>query len=163
MTEQELIDKILYADYKSYEKGAYRRGYQFKISFTRFKQLVFRKCSYCRIDSSRKLSKGNLILEVNGVDRINNKEGYIVENVDACCSICNFLKLDREAFDFEAELRNLTYKDLELDNYIKNLKRYLFFKTVTYNHYVKWGKGVIQRYGFSKKTKPNPNWNSLLS
>lgn len=36
----------------------------------------------------------------NGIDRINNKEGYTLDNCRSCCADCNFMKKDMDHDDF---------------------------------------------------------------
>jgi len=46
-------------------------------------------CSYC----------GGSI-ETIGIDRINSTLGYVLDNVTACCSICNTMKFTLNVDDF---------------------------------------------------------------
>lgn len=44
------------------------------------------------------------IINLNGIDRVNSKEGYTEENSVPCCSTCNKAKLDMSFEDFRAWL-----------------------------------------------------------
>lgn len=65
----------------TYRKSAAVRGIPFLLSFDEFKQFWNLPCFYC----------GNLIDGI-GLDRRESSLGYILENIDSCCSRCNYAK-----------------------------------------------------------------------
>lgn len=67
--------------YRIYRTGARTRKIDFNLSFDYFLTFWNKPCHYCG-------SKINGI----GLDRINNKKGYIVNNVVPCCIVCNKMK-----------------------------------------------------------------------
>lgn len=88
-------------EYLSYKLGAKKRNHQFKLSKDEFKFLVFQNCYYCNnIPSRQSKIQTNRIVSLNGIDRINNKLGYVIENVVPCCKNCNLAKqqLSNEEF-----------------------------------------------------------------
>jgi hypothetical protein len=40
----------------------------------------------------------------NGIDRYDNKKGYILENIRPCCGECNYMKID---YDFNDVIEKL--------------------------------------------------------
>lgn len=89
--------------YRKYINGAKRRGYDFDLSKDEFKELTSDNCYYC---GSVPLSgnygyvyrNGDYIY--NGIDRVNNEEGYVLNNCVSCCTVCNKMKhmLTKEYF-----------------------------------------------------------------
>jgi hypothetical protein len=73
------------AIFLSYRNHAKRRNLQWSLSFPFFDGLIRMRCSYC----------GDPPIRFNGVDRINNDVGYLVENSIPCCKICNRMKSDQ--------------------------------------------------------------------
>ena len=65
------------------QKNAYSRALLFTISETDFERLVIQPCYYCGFQSSSRL---------NGIDRIDNNKGYILQNCITCCKMCNLFK-----------------------------------------------------------------------
>jgi len=55
-------------------------------------QMLQQKCYYCNGITKTK--------NHNGIDRINNRQGYVVDNIKPCCNICNIMKgcLDLSVF-----------------------------------------------------------------
>ena len=41
------------------------------------------------------------VIFTNGIDRVNNKLGYLLGNVVACCNACNVSKMERTESEFE--------------------------------------------------------------
>lgn len=84
--------------YKNYSWGAKQRGYEWSISKELFRQLTSNVCIYCgEIPSTIKIHKrsdGSFSIPYmyNGLDRVNNAEGYTINNVVPCCSMCNYMK-----------------------------------------------------------------------
>lgn len=73
------IDKYL----ASYIQGARNRNIAFELSKEQFESLVSMACYYCAYHNEN---------EVIGIDRLNSKKHYTLDNCVACCKICNFMK-----------------------------------------------------------------------
>jgi len=76
----------------SYKGNALKRGYEFNLTFDEFKKLVLSNCYYCGIEPSNLYFRNYYDAPYNGIDRINNKVGYLLSNVVPCCKICNIAK-----------------------------------------------------------------------
>jgi len=70
--------------YNAYKKRAVARKITFEISEEEFNSIVSNECYMC--------GKSNTITHNNGIDRYNNKEGYIINNCKPCCGGCNYIK-----------------------------------------------------------------------
>jgi len=84
--------------YTNYKKGAELRNLQFNLSFEEAKYFFDGNCFYCGCKPAQ-IWKGNKRKFVdtsgfmyNGIDRINNNIGYVMENCVSCCGRCNFSK-----------------------------------------------------------------------
>ena len=75
--------------------NAKSRNLEFSIKFEEFILFDGQPCSYC----------GNKMMSI-GLDRVDNKKGYTIENVVPCCGLCNWMK-----------------KDLSGDKFIKHCKK----------------------------------------
>jgi len=80
--------------YSGYRHNARKRGFDFLITKEQFYDISQRNCYYCGAPPSNlanpKNCNGSFIY--NGIDRIDNSEGYIVENCVPCCGMCNKAK-----------------------------------------------------------------------
>ncbi len=85
------IIKILHTNYRV---GSKRRGLTFDLSLDHFSELIFKNCEYCGIEPSLIRQHPTFAGEIvyNGVDRVDNKKGYVVDNCVPCCKICNLGK-----------------------------------------------------------------------
>jgi len=81
--------------YSDYEVSARKRGLLFDLEFEAFSELVSKPCEYCDALSE---------CEVNGIDRVNNDFGYVLENVVPCCSTCNKMKCDYTLEEFKQHI-----------------------------------------------------------
>jgi hypothetical protein len=83
--------------FNSYKLNSKSNNREFKLTKSEFKDLTTKNCYYCDcIPSSVLKSKdntGNYIY--NGIDRVNNNKGYILDNCVSCCGNCNKSKLNR--------------------------------------------------------------------
>ncbi len=81
--------------YATYKRGAVSRGVEFSISYEQFMEYWDKPCQYC----------GNTINGI-GLDRKNNTKGYSVDNINTCCTMCNFMKrkLDDKTFIEQCKL-----------------------------------------------------------
>lgn len=93
-----VLDMYLKARYNSYKHGAAKRNHEFNISLKEFKIISLNNCFYCNKPPQNKdLSKIKWIakfrknekIAINGIDRVDNKKGYISKNIVACCEKCN--------------------------------------------------------------------------
>lgn len=67
--------------YGKYKQRATKKQIEFKITLKDFSKIFGKKCRYCNIENKN-----------NGIDRVDNKEGYTKDNMCPCCKICNFMK-----------------------------------------------------------------------
>ena len=87
-------DPTFFAVYNRYKKGAELRNLTFNLSEIEFRLITKQNCFYCGIEP-KKISKSKYDVYVyNGIDRKNNKIGYILENSLPCCTMCNKAKRD---------------------------------------------------------------------
>jgi hypothetical protein len=90
-----------------YRKDAEDRGYEFSLSEDEFKHLIFSNCAYCGKPPSNlqknKRNTGDIIY--NGIDRVDSSKGYTLDNVVACCKICNRSKRDYTVQEFKDWLK----------------------------------------------------------
>lgn len=74
-----------------YKRSSKIRGLKYNLKEKQFEKLTQQDCYYCGIKPSniikRKWTNGEYIY--NGLDRIDNTKGYIINNVVTCCKICN--------------------------------------------------------------------------
>lgn len=95
----------------SYKNNANKRNIKFLLNKEQFIYLISQNCYYCNIapfkiwnsldkDCTDEWQKECLII-YNGIDRINNKNGYTIKNSVPCCYICNSSKSNRELIEFK--------------------------------------------------------------
>ena len=83
--------------YRTYKKGAKTRNLDFELSKDDFRNLTQQNCYYCNRKPNQiqkpqdgKGVNGEYIY--NGIDRVDNSKGYILNNCVPCCGECNFKK-----------------------------------------------------------------------
>jgi dCMP deaminase len=112
--------------YRSISNGAKNRNYSFELSKKDVKNLVQQNCFYCGSEPSNiKKIKGRGELRYNGIDRLDNHIGYVLNNCRPCCSTCNTIKLDLSGQDLIEHLHkmirsnqlNETISEKKLHNY----------------------------------------------
>lgn len=100
--EYTLIKPSLTVVYMRYKSGAKERGYVFGLSKEELYKITSSNCYYCGIEPNQIASRKNCrgIYRYNGIDRIDNDKGYVIDNVVPCCKTCNIAKRDmsKEAF-----------------------------------------------------------------
>jgi 5-methylcytosine-specific restriction endonuclease McrA len=69
--------------YNAYIKGNEKRKLEFTITLEEASVLFRGECHYCGIKSNDK---------INGIDRIDNEVGYIINNCVSACWTCNRMK-----------------------------------------------------------------------
>jgi hypothetical protein len=89
--------------YRRYKRSAGARGYDFTISKEEFTLLVSAPCRYCSTPHSGytcKDKRKHKPVAYNGIDRIDNTQGYHTENVVTCCKVCNYAKREMTIEEF---------------------------------------------------------------
>lgn len=95
--------------YYNYKSNAKNRGLIFEISREDFRNLTQSKCHYCgslpsnvsykrNNDSEESFEHGKYVY--NGIDRVDSKRGYTVDNCVPCCGQCNLSKSDYSKEEF---------------------------------------------------------------
>lgn len=86
---KECLSYSLSSRYSSYKYNAKNRGFEFNLTIDEFDEITKRPCFYCGEYDISYLGEN-----YNGVDRIDNANGYTAENSVSCCEFCNRMKLD---------------------------------------------------------------------
>jgi len=68
--------------WNQYRAMARSKGRVFTLSYEQLCALVSQPCSYC-----------GKLKEINGIDRVDNMRGYVLDNVVPCCTTCNTMKM----------------------------------------------------------------------
>jgi hypothetical protein len=77
---------------RGYMKAAKDRGLRFELTDEQFKTLTTSNCHYCKRGPLTVAGTGQGRFVYNGVDRVVNSIGYILENCVPCCFQCNRAK-----------------------------------------------------------------------
>jgi hypothetical protein len=90
---------------RTYKWNAEKRGLPFELTEEFFLSVITKACFYCGREPAqiRKTIRGTdkeHLLICNGIDRVNNKIGYLESNVVACCGTCNGMKMDKTKSQF---------------------------------------------------------------
>jgi len=118
------------------ERVAIRRGYKFELTFEEALQLILRPCHYCDRYYECTNVYGKKYSQM-GIDRLDSKGNYTMDNVTTACAVCNRMK---HAYGYEQFIEacyNIfcnfgsendwedmcDVKHFPLDNYIRDAKR----------------------------------------
>jgi hypothetical protein len=88
--------------YTAYKKGAEDRCHAWGLSVDEVDALVRQPCYYCGATATNRYTIRGPEFRHNGIDRINNAEGYYPDNVVPCCKDCNRAKHTLSRDDFIA-------------------------------------------------------------
>jgi hypothetical protein len=86
----------------SYTGKAKKKNLEFSLTKEEFFKLTKENCFYCGTEPKntyvRPRNNGGYLF--NGIDRVDNKRGYTLENTVSCCKNCNYAKniLSQEDF-----------------------------------------------------------------
>lgn len=92
-----------------YRVSAKKRSLDFFLSKEEFLDLTSSPCKYCGIKPLQSVfnNKTPTPYVYNGVDRVDNKVGYIKENCVPCCYVCNLAKRSMSLAEFMAWIDRL--------------------------------------------------------
>jgi len=81
-----------------YRCKARQRGITWGLTVEQVKEIIHQKCYWCgykRVNRvmTRKPRKSR-VYRYSGIDRVNNKKSYTIDNVLPCCKVCNRAKGD---------------------------------------------------------------------
>lgn len=94
---------LLKVQYSHLKRRNKKMGFGDVLDFETFTRLSKGSCKYCgleyskeiedRLNESKKSKRlSDHILKCNGIDRVDNKKGYVKDNCVSCCKYCNFAK-----------------------------------------------------------------------
>lgn len=86
----------------SYKNGAKLRNIEWDLSKEEFETLWQKPCTYC----------GSEISTI-GIDRLDSKQGYKIDNITPCCYQCNIIKMDYSKDEFINKIKQI-YNYLKL-------------------------------------------------
>jgi hypothetical protein len=75
--------KDINAHYHNYQYKSNKYRLKFELSLEQFEGIIKTPCYYCGIIQEKGF---------NGIDRMDQTQGYVYENCVSCCKVCNYLK-----------------------------------------------------------------------
>jgi hypothetical protein len=100
--------KCLFGDYKYRAK---KRGLQFDLNLSQFKDLTSQNCFYCGIEpyqiSASSSQYEHTLYKYNGLDQVAPGTGYSIGSVVPCCGKCNTAKLNLLQEDFKSHIKKI--------------------------------------------------------
>ena len=96
--------------YNRYKAQAKSRKILFALTKEDFKKITSQNCFYCNSIPSKIPKKTKYHYGVylyNGIDRLNSKLDYTVDNVVSCCKMCNTMKMDYSIKDFKKQIEKI--------------------------------------------------------
>lgn len=105
------VEKELFNNYKY---SAKRRGIEFQITRDQFISFLYNNCYYCESPPigyyTKKRVTGDEKHYFNGIDRVDNKLGYVLENCITCCKYCNQAKSDLSKEEFISLVKKIAFR-----------------------------------------------------
>ena len=80
----EMFPDYTSASYTEYKNRASKKNLDFALSQDEYLRLITQDCYLCGKNSNSQ--------HLNGIDRIDNNKGYMMDNVKSCCANCNYMK-----------------------------------------------------------------------
>ena len=77
-----------------YRRKAGYRGLAWELTQEQFLDLTGKSCHYCGVEPRQTYDRigSNGAYTYNGIDRVDNSKGYVIENCVPCCGRCNRAK-----------------------------------------------------------------------
>lgn len=108
---QATIESATKEYYRHYYHSAKDRDIGFNLPLNDFKKMINKPCYYCKSMPIKKFSKYKYLdFKVNGVDRVDNEEGYSLRNCVACCTTCNIMKSTLTHSEFLSHIEKIANK-----------------------------------------------------
>lgn len=104
-----------------YKRHARDRGIEWGLSFEQVDKIIREPCHYCGDPAGNiKKTKNHPGFKHNGIDRRDNAKPYFIENVVACCGVCNIAKGARSEVEFIAWASRIAD---QWGEYLKSIER----------------------------------------
>jgi hypothetical protein len=105
MTAKPKVESVINSLYSGYKGNAKSRNLTFNLTKEEFKKLISQNCFFCNQEptesvSSKSRNRTTTKFVHNGIDRLNSKFGYVLENCVSCCGMCNLMKNKFSTEDF---------------------------------------------------------------
>lgn len=101
--------------WKSLRNNARNRNIEISISKNEFIKIAKMNCFYCGEEPKEKIyydqPSWSKPAKLNGIDRVNNNQGYTIDNVVACCYICNRGKMNLSLQEFKNWIIKLSQRE----------------------------------------------------
>lgn len=107
---QAAINRVL----KQYISNAVNRGFSFQLTRDEFIKLSQQNCHYCNVPPSTTRTTPRGSFTYNGLDRVNNENGYTSDNVVTCCGRCNRMKREMSYEMFIIHIKQIADHTKEL-------------------------------------------------
>lgn len=112
------VNPAFNALYGRYRKRGYDKHGCFELSVDQFKYLTSSVCHYCGAEPNQKVQHSSKIIEssnytYNGIDRLDPKNPYRMDNVVTCCGRCNEAKNDLTESEFYDWIRRVIAQNPE--------------------------------------------------
>ena len=89
-----------------YNYSAKDRGLDFSLDRETFERLTTSNCVYCGVEPLQFQTRFSEF-KYNGIDRVDNTKGYILENCVPCCKLCNRMKDVLSVEDFKSHINKI--------------------------------------------------------
>ena len=88
---------------RNYKYWAKSRELEYNLTEEQFKEITQKDCFYCgaKPGNISKTPNNNGAYIYNGIDRVDNKKGYTIDNVVPCCKRCNQAKKNYTLQNFQ--------------------------------------------------------------
>ncbi len=95
--------------YRVYKTRAKKQQRKWELTTEQVRKITSSSCYYCGILPSQKMfcEHYNGSYTYNGMDRVDNKGGYVLDNVVACCGDCNMAKRKKSKEEFFEWIRRV--------------------------------------------------------
>ena len=136
-------EQTVHIKYSRCERSARERGFVFELTVEQFLDIIKRPCHYCGeisvYDEEDKNDGDDMdTLYKNGIDRMDNSVGYLMENCVSCCKMCNYMKHILSVTDFLKRVEHIVnyieYKEVLYPDLFSNYK---WFNYLTYKQSAK--------------------------
>jgi len=112
--------------YKHYERGALKRDLLFELTIEQFTSIIAKECFYCN---------HHVKDEANGIDRVDNTKGYVVDNCVPCCEMCNRIKLHFELDFFLEHIKQIVTSESPDEDFVAMWRHHFPIRATSYNFY----------------------------